>query len=231
MQDYLGAITILFFMFFLVAAATEAILEAFRGTLERAGFTFLKSSVSLDDAINMATQYLPDGSQTLGKVAALQELVEKAPKQVALKLDELQAVRQALRAIPAGAQIDNELMTRVNVVAMHIRDAFDADERRRIYILRTLSASVAIGLCWGAQIDALQAMLQAYPSLFRGLLRAYDVAGSGSNVIATPKNVWWHLAGLALTGMAAASGSSYWHDALDKVRNLKTVAEKVQKAI
>lgn len=56
-----------------------------------------------------------------------------------------------------------------------------------------------------------------------------QIAGSGTSAIVTPRG--WAGANLVfiLTGSAAASGSSYWHDQLDKVRNLKDVQDQLKK--
>ena len=63
------------FYVFLVAAATEAVLEVFRGALERVGITWLKGTTSLDDIVKMATVYLKPGTEYQGRIVALWDLV------------------------------------------------------------------------------------------------------------------------------------------------------------
>lgn len=207
---YLGAVGLLFMMFFLVAAATEAILETFRGVLERIGLTWLKSNDSFEDAIKLSTEFLPSGSEARGKIAALDEAVKKTKKLTDEKKQELETLKKEINGLVANSKIDDALTAKVNLVAMHVKKSLDASERQRVFWLRMISAVIAIILCYMSKFDALNTMLKSYPDLF--VLDSIDE----------------HL-GIILTGIAAASGSSYWHDKLDKIRNLKNVQDQVRK--
>ena len=229
MQDYLGAVGLLFFMFFVAAAATEAILEAFRGILERFGVTWLKADKSLDDAVKESTEFLPAGSEARGKVAALQDVVKNIKAVTKEKKDAIQALRTKFDALAPDTKIEDTVMAEVNSLAMHIKDTMDNSERTRIFWLRLISAGIAIVLSYNADIDALRSMIQAYPGLFKGTFTFYKVEGVGTALTVTPLGWAGANLGFILTGIAAASGSSYWHDQLDKVRNLKGVQEQLKK--
>ena len=229
MQDYLGAVGLLFFMFFLVAAATEAILETFRGALERVGITWLKADKSLDDAIKMSTEFLPPGSEARGKIVALQDVVKNLNAVAKDKKEAIDELKTKLDAIESGSPIAETLMAEANALAMHVKDAIDNSERVRIFWLRLISGGIAIILSYQADIDALRSMIQAYPELFKGTFTIYKIEGSGATAAVTPLGWAGRNLGFVLTGIAAASGSSYWHDQLDKVRNLKGVQEQLKK--
>lgn len=229
MPDYLGAVGLLFFMFFLVAAATEAILETFRGVLERVGLTWLKSDKSLDDAVKMSTEFLPAGSEARGKVAALQDVVKNVKAVAADKKTAIDTLKSKVDAIATGTKIDDIVMAEVNSLAMQVKEAMDNSERTRVFSLRVISGIIAVLLAYQADIDALRAMIQSYPDLFKGIFTFYKIEGTGTTATVTPQGWAGANLGFILTGIAAASGSSYWHDQLDKVRNLKGMQEQLKK--
>lgn len=205
-SDFLSAIGVLFFMFFVIAAATEAILETFRGLLERFGFTFLKAEFSLDEAIRLSTEFLPDDAKARGKVVALQQAVARVDRLASKKavLDKLvQAIDTSNNAIDTG------LTTAVNRLTVEIKEELDKNERNRVFVLRLLAAAIGAGLAWLAGIDAVAIMEKAFPGITQAALL---------------KELGW-----LLTGIAAAGGSSYWHDKLDKVRNLKGLQDELRR--
>lgn len=229
MQDYLGAVGLLFFMFFLVAAATEAILETFRGVLERFGVSWLKANKSLDDAVKMSTEFLPEGSEARGKVAALQDVVKHVNAVAVDKKAAIDALKGKVGAVLSGSKIDETIVAEINSLAMHVKDVMDGSERTRVFWLRVISCGIAIFLSYQADIDALRSMIQAYPELFKGTFTFYRIEGQGATAMVTPLGWSGRNLGSILTGIAAASGSSYWHDQLDKIRNFKSVREQLKK--
>lgn len=229
MPDYLGAVGLLFVMFFLVAAATEAILESFRGMLERLGLSWLKADQSLDEAVKMSTEFLPTGSEARGKVAALQDVVKNVRAVAAEKKQAIESLKTKVDAVLPGVKIEDTVMAEVNSLAMQIKEAMDNSERTRVYWLRVISAGIAIVLSYQADIDALRAMIQAYPELFKGIFTFYKIEWVGTKATVTPMGWAGANLGFIVTGIAAASGSSYWHDQLDKVRNLKGVQDQLKR--
>lgn len=71
MDSLLGALGLLFFMFLVLAAAVEVILEMFRGTLERFGITWAAGKVSLDDALKLAAEFAPNDADVKAKADGL----------------------------------------------------------------------------------------------------------------------------------------------------------------
>ena len=229
MQDYLGAVGLLFFMFFLVAAATEAILETFRGILERFGATWLRAGKSLDEAVKMSTEFLPAGSEARGKIAALQDVVKHINTVTVDKKTAIGILKGKVDAVLPGSKIEESVVAEINSLAMQVKASMDNSERTRIFWLRLISGGIAIFLSYQADVDALRLMIQAYPELFKGTFTFYKIEGSGATAAVTPLGCAGRNLGFILTGIAAASGSSYWHDQLDKVRNLKSVQEQLKR--
>ena len=73
MNSLLGVLGTLFFMFLILAATVEVILELFRGTLERFGITWAKGKVSLDDSLKLASDSTFAILRGAGKRAAEQK--------------------------------------------------------------------------------------------------------------------------------------------------------------
>jgi hypothetical protein len=51
------------------------------------------------------------------------------------------------------------------------------------------------------------------------------------DVIASLNTRVGHIGGMIATGLAASAGSSFWHDMLGRVRNLKNLSEQAGKAL
>lgn len=218
MPDYLGAVGLLFFMFFLVAAATEAILETFRGLLERGGLTWFKADKSLDDAIKISTEFLPEGSEARGKINAIKEVVDNVKAIAAETRTKATNLKTEVDGIAAGTAVSDDLVLKINSLGAQIRDVMINSERKRVFWLRIISIAIAIILSYQADIDALRTMIQAYPALFDNMFGFYKSDDGWAK---------YHV-GFIMTGIAAASGSSYWHDQLDKIRNLKYLQDRAK---
>lgn len=207
METLLAGIATLFALFLVMAAAIETVLEVFRGVLERLGFTVLKGGVSLDDALKISSEFVPPDSAAAVKVAALAGVARQTQKVSQERLDQLEALKNELEKV-AGAEPTANVIANVSQTVSAVRTELDASERRRIFILRLISVVIGWFLAWSSGFDALH-------------LAANSVADQALQDWAG--YTWPHAVGYVVTGVAAASGSSYWHDKLDKVRSLKGV--------
>ena len=71
MDSFLALLGMLFFMFLVLSAAVEVILEVFRGTLERFGVTWAKNKMSLDTALALAKEFAPNNTELNTKIEAV----------------------------------------------------------------------------------------------------------------------------------------------------------------
>lgn len=209
----LGAVGLLFVLFLVLAAAVETVLETFRGLLETVGIKVLKGGVSLDDAIKMAGDFVPDGSQASVRIGALAALARETAKVSADKVTELESVRDALVAAGGGAA--SGLAERVSTAVSQVKGELEANERHRVFLLRLFSALLGIALAWVAGFNAVHMAADAAKDIM--LLAKLSTIDPVVDYI--------------ITGIAAASGSSYWHDQLDKVRKLKNVYAQAAKLV
>lgn len=208
MNSLLGVLGTLFFMFLVLAAAVEVILELFRGSLERFGITWAKGKMSLDDSLKLASEFAPNNTELNTRLQAVRSAAEQIKDKVPGELSTLDSLKQKLTAVDAAGV--NALAGELNGVATSIKARLEQSERQRIFILRALAAVVGCLLAWKVHFYVFQ-ILASSPDAKDWLSSLNGLQSGWINVL--------------VGGLAAAAGSSYWHDQLDKIRNLKSVAQ------
>lgn len=208
MNSLLGVLGTLFFMFLVMAASVEVILELFRGALERFGITWAKGKVSLDDSLKLASEFAPNNTELNTRLQAVRSAAEQIKDKVPTEMSMLDALKQKLTAVDAAGV--NAIAGELNGVASSIKARLEQSERQRIFILRALAAVVGCFLAWQAHFYVFQ-ILASSPEAKDWLSSLNGLQSGWINVL--------------VGGLAAAAGSSYWHDQLDKIRNLKSVAQ------
>jgi hypothetical protein len=208
MNSLLGVLGTLFFMFLVLAAAVEVILELFRGSLERFGITWAKGKMSLDDSLKLASEFAPNNTELNTRLQAVRSAAEQIKDKVPGELSTLDSLKQKLTAVDAAGV--NALAGELNGVATSIKARLEQSERQRIFILRALAAVVGCLLAWKVHFYVFQ-ILASSPDAKDWLSSLNGLQSGWINVV--------------VGGLAAAAGSSYWHDQLDKIRNLKSVAQ------
>lgn len=213
MESLIALLGLLFFMFLVLSAAVETILEVFRGLLERVGLTWAKGKVSLDDALKLAAEFAPDEKDLNTKLQAVKSAAEQIQDKVPNQLTTLETLKQQLVAAGGGAAM-NVIAAEINGVAATVKKELEKSESRRVWLLRFIAAVIGCLLAWQAQFYVFQILANS-PN-------AKEWLGTLQGLQA----VWINI---LVGGLAAAAGSSYWHDQLDKIRNLKSASEQVKK--
>lgn len=237
MDAFLGVLGLLFFMFLLLSAAVEAVLEVFRGTLEAIGIKMLKGKISIDDALKLSDEFAPGNTvlkakaETLAFVAAqlgqkgealkksfkdltavagIKPQIAVVPAQAGANLPAVPAVAQA--AGPADGQVDSDVAQALSRLTAELKAKFDESEGRRIWMLRALSAAIGCVIVGLSDFEILT-MLSQSPEMQKLVGNSPALKDPVLNVV--------------VGGFAAAAGSSFWHDQLDKVRKMKEVGRQV----
>ncbi|WPB81841.1 hypothetical protein KYC5002_22335 [Archangium violaceum] len=205
MNSLLGVLGTLFFMFLILAATVEVILELFRGTLERFGITWAKGKVSLDDSLKLASEFAPNNTELNTRLQAVRSAAEQIKDKVPAEMTRLATLEQKLTAVDAAGV--NAIAGELNGVAASIKVQLEQSERQRIFILRALAAVVGCLLAWRVNFYVFQ------------ILASSPEAKDWLSTLKGLQSVWLNV---LVGGLAAAAGSSYWHDQLDKIRNLKS---------
>ena len=208
----LGVLGAYFAILLVLSVSVETILEP---------FTFLKvlqKQANPDDVVKAVQEWLPEGSGEAAKVVAIQSIAEKTRLDMA-DLDQT-AKKVASQAVETLKQLGLE--DQVDIVKKEIaiklstlRERYAASQKQRITILRTLSAVIGIVIAFALQINT------------------FDILGSffSPQVAATLSTPVGQIGGVIITGLAASAGSSFWHDMLGRVRNIKDAVKQVEKVV
>jgi len=205
----LGVLGAYFAILLVLSVSVETILEP---------FTFLKGlqkQANPDDVVQAVREWLPEGSGEAAKVVAIQSYAEKAR----VNLTELDALAKAQAASAEETLkqlgLEEKVSTAKKEIAIKLatlRDRYATSQKQRITLLRTLSAVIGIIIAFALQIDT------------------FTILGSffSSDVLAALNTQWGHIGGIILTGLASSAGSSFWHDQLGRVRNIKDTVKQVE---
>lgn len=197
-------------LFLVMSAAVEVILETLRGTLESCGFTWVRSKMTLEEALELASQFSVSDSELNLKAQAM----KLAAMQIKARNE---SIVSALNGLAGSLVKDNymcdENRSRMGELAITIKKELAKSENRRVFILRLLSAIIGCGLAYMCDFH-----------IFRSLAAIPGFTDFMSGLVLLD-NSWINI---FVAGLASSAGSSYWHDKLDMVRNLKTVVNQVK---
>ncbi len=211
MESLIGLLGMLFFMFLVLAAAVEVILEVFRGLLEQFGFTWSKSNISLEDALKLSSEFSMGNVDLNTRIEAVKSAADQIDKKAQDITTSLKAINERLKL---SSSTKEELAAELNSVAYSVKSQLDKIERQRIFILRCIAAIIGCFLAWQCKFY-----------VFQMLAQSKDLA----NWLAALQGLQPEWINILVGGLAAAAGSSYWHDQLDKVRNIKSVTQELKK--
>jgi len=208
----LGVLGAYFAILLVLSVSVETILEPFTF------FKGLQKQANPDDVVKAVKEWLPEGSGEAAKVVAIQSYAEKARVNMA-ELDRV-AKEQAANAEETLKQLGLEekvdtVKKEIAIKLATLRERYAASQRQRITILRSLSAIIGIIIAFALQVDS------------------FNILGSffSANVLASLDTQWGHIGGMIITGLAASAGSSFWHDMLGRVRNIKDTVKQVEVAV
>lgn len=211
MESFLAMLGLLFFMFLVLGASVEVILEVFRGVLESFGLTWAKSKISLDEALKLASEFAPDETDLHTKLQAVKSAALQIKEQAGDKIQSLDKLKSDLAS--SGVPV-NKIAAEINAIASAVKDDLKKSDRKRMFILRTIAAIVGCFLTWKSNFYVFQILAQS-PSAREWLATLQGLQAEWINIL--------------VGGLAAAAGSSYWHDQLDKLRSIKAATAEMKK--
>ena len=208
----LGVLGAYFAILLVLSVSVESILEPF------SFFKGLQKPVNPDDVLKSVQEWLPEGSGEAAKVVAIQTYAEKTK----LDLGELDAIAkqvtgqavETLKQMGYESQV-NSAQKEIAIKLATLRERYASSQKQRITILRSLSAVIGIVLALLLQINT------------------FDLLGSlfSEEILRSLNTPIGHYGGIVLTGLAASAGSSFWHDMLGRVRNIKDTIKQVEKIV
>jgi hypothetical protein len=142
-------------------------------------------------------------------VQAAANQLGKSTFQISQKISGL---RTNLAALAPAASKDT-LAAELAQVADQVKSELDKHERLKVWILRTIAAIIGCVLVGQSEFH-----------VFRILAESPD-AKAFLGALTKLQDPWINI---FTGGFAAAAGSSYWHDQLDRVRKLKTIVSEAK---
>lgn len=208
----LGVLGAYFAILLVLSVSVETLLEPF------SWFRGLRKQASPDDVLKSVQEWLPEGSEEAVKVIAIQTFAS----QTKTNLEEVKKTVDALREDAVKALTEMGLEAQVDTVQKDIalklatlRQKHASTEKSRITTLRVVSALIGILIAFAMQINTFEILSVLFPE----------------DVITSLDTSWGQIGGMLATGLAASAGSSFWHDMLGRVRNLKNLTEQTQKTM
>jgi hypothetical protein len=215
MENLIALLGLLFFMFLVLAASVEVILEVLRGTLEFFGLKSIKGKISVEEALKLSAEFAPNNTELNTKIEAVKSAASQIKSTAEARLTELQTIADKLKTLAKDSDT-SAIAGELNAIAATVKASIDTSEGRRIFVLRLIAAIIGCFLVYSADFYVFR-MLATAPE-------AKDYLSSLEGLQAQWVNI-------AVGGFAAAAGSSYWHDKLDKIRNLKTAISESKKLV
>jgi hypothetical protein len=195
-----------------LSVSVETILEPF------SFFKGLQKPVNPDEVLKSVQEWLPEASGEAAKVVAIQTFAQKTKLNMAdLDKTAKEVSASALKTLTElgyESQV-NASQKEIAIKLATLRERYAASQKQRITILRTLSALIGIVVAFILQINTFEIL---------GSLFSDQITQS----LATPLGQY---GGIILTGLAASAGSSFWHDMLGRVRNIKDAAKQVENLV
>lgn len=211
MEELIALLGVLFFMFLVLSTAVEVILESLRGILEWWGFQLTKSKMSLEDALAMSSEFT-DGNATLAaKIQAVASTARQMEKKSADAITKLEELGNKFNESTKDNEKVQEVMLKLNTIATEVKATLKTEDRKRVFLLRTISALIGMALIASTKLYVFVILAQN------------EVTKEAFSHLDEP---WINI---VVGGLAAAAGSSFWHDQLNKVRKLKGVSKELKK--
>lgn len=199
----LGVLGAYFAVLLVLAVAIETIIEPIsmiRG---------LRKKISPDDFMKDVKEWIPPNSPAGTQAVAISAFIDEYNATVSDIDARVNEIKSIAAETAQAFGITDELKAGQEKLAIYmaeIRKKYNLDERKRITILRVISAVVGILLALWLRIDSFALLSDLLPKDF----------------VVIP---WL---GMLVTGLAASAGSSFWHDMLGRVRAVKEASQQIK---
>ena len=204
----LGILGAYFAVVLVLAVSVETILEPFTS------LPWLRKKPDPDDILNDIKEWLPSGSDLDAKVTAIQTLTTDAKMTEDQLLKGVQDLKQvadeAIQSLGPDSKV-TQVQKDLALKLAALRRQYALSEKQRITILRVISALIGMAIAIMLKIDTFDILGVLFPPDVQAILTQPGA----------------QIGGMLITGLAASAGSSFWHDMLGRVRNLKDTVQGV----
>ncbi len=204
----LGILGAYFAILLVLSVSVETILEPFT-TLP-----WLSKKPNPDDILEDIRTWIPGGSKVEAQAIAVQNLTTEfktTEAQLESSVKDLKEIAdQALEALGPDSRI-TQAQKELALKLAALRRKYSVSEKQRITILRVVSAVIGIVIAILLKIDTFDILGVLFPPSVQAILTREGA----------------QIGGMAITGLSASAGSSFWHDMLGRVRNLKEAVQQI----
>lgn len=204
----IGILGAYFAVVFVLSVSVETILEPFTV------LPWLKKKLDPDEILKDIKEWLPSGSDAEAKVTAIQSVTTDAKMTEDELLRGVQDLKQvadeAIQVLGPESKV-TRAQKELALKFAALRRKYALDEKRRITLLRVISALIGVIIAILLRIDTFDILGVLFPPNVQEIL--------------TQPNA--QIGGMLITGLAASAGSSFWHDMLGRARNLKDTVQGV----
>lgn len=204
-----GVLGAYFAILLVLSVSVETILEPF------SLFRGLQKPLNPEEVLNSIQEWLPEGSGEAAKVVAIQTYASKTKTDLeALDRAAHELTNSAIKILEGmnlGTQV-NAAQKEIAIKLAILQERYDTSQRRRITLLRALSALIGMVIAYVLDINT------------------FNLLGSmfSDQIIASLSTPIGHYGGVIITGLAASAGSSFWHDMIGRARNIKDAINQVE---
>jgi hypothetical protein len=205
LEALLGTLAAYFAIMAVLAVGTEVVLDILK-------IKALKKQTSPSEALAELKQWVPekDWQDMEVRVQHMEEVI----REVDVTLAEARAGFAELRKhakpiLEAGERLTSAQLANV---MRKLEARYQAVTANRVAWIRFLSLVIGIGWAVIIQINSLDLLDPVIPDTIANLLGGSDT-------------LWYNVAGLLLSGLGAAAGSSFWHDQMARLRQAGQVVD------
>ncbi|SFE61676.1 hypothetical protein [Roseivivax sediminis] len=208
MDTDLGAIAAALAIIFLVAVASEILMETLRGAVAALfggvfNSPFFAKTSTFKTALASVQDLLPAENEDAALMLARLRQAEAQARAIASdKTAEIETLVAAADSAAASFGITG-VKKEVSNALPGILASVDVQERRRAVFIKICAAAIGVGLCTSAELNAFAPLIEA-------------------------KSGDW---GQVLTGIAAAGGSTFWHEQIERVRGIRTTVQAARDVV
>jgi len=208
LEALLGTLAVYFSLMAVLAVGTEIVLDILKVRM-------LKKPISPTEALTELKEWIPKEKwDNLEKRAeTIQEIIQEVD--VALTETRIGLTTLRRKAEPVLEKYGHLTPDNVANVMRELESRYQTLRDKRLAWIRFLS--LLIGMLWAVtlRINTLDLLEPLLGDNLAGLL-----GGTGT--------LWYTIAGLALTGMGAAAGSSFWYEQMARLRNARKVIDTTE---
>jgi cell division protein FtsB len=208
LEAALGTLAAYFAIMAVLAVGTEVVLDILK-------LKMLKKPTSPSKALADLKEWVP--KEKWDDLEERVKFMEDTIRELDQGLSQIQAGISEIRRRAEPVLKEGEVLTyqTVATVVRRLEARYDLITANRVAWIRLLSLIVGIGWAVMLQINSLDLLGPVIPDVIKDLLGGVQ-------------STWYGIAGLVLSGLGAAAGSSFWHDQMARLQQAQQVVDTAE---